>query len=211
MKITIIYDNTSRDRRLGADWGFACLVEAYGRKILFDTGANGNILLNNMKYLGIVPSDITDIFISHDHWDHTGGLEAITGLNKSTWFLPETFQPTRGVSEVRIGETPREIHDKIWSTGTLAAIEHALIIKQEDRMTVVAGCSHPGVENMLAAAGTIGNVSVLIGGLHGFDKFEALNGLDMVCPTHCTQHITEIRERFPEIYLEGGAGRIIDI
>ena len=211
MKVTIIYDNTSRDRRLGADWGFACLVEACGRKILFDTGANGNILFNNMKYLDIVPADITDIFISHDHWDHTGGLEAISGLNKSTWFLPESFQPTRGVPEVRIGKTPREIHDNVWSTGTLADIEHALIIKQDDQVTIVTGCAHPGLENILAAAGTIGRATALIGGFHGFDKFEVLDGLDMVCPTHCTRYIDRIRQGYPEIYAAGGAGSVFDL
>jgi 7,8-dihydropterin-6-yl-methyl-4-(beta-D-ribofuranosyl)aminobenzene 5'-phosphate synthase len=211
MKITIIYDNTSLDRRLAADWGFACLVEAFDRKIMFDTGANGSILTNNMKYLGIRLTDFTDIFISHDHWDHIGGLEAIFGCNRSTWYLPEAFQETKDVTEFRIGKQPQEIHDGIWSTGTLAGIEQSLVIKQDDKVTIVTGCSHPGVENIMAAAATIGEVTALVGGLHGFDKLEALNGLSLVCPTHCTQHITEIRERFPEIYLEGGAGRIIDI
>ncbi len=211
MKITIIYDNTTRDRRLAADWGFACLVEAFDRKILFDTGANGSILINNMKYLEIRPEDITDIFISHDHWDHTGGLEAITGANQSTWFLPDTFQPTKNVSEMRIGKQPQEIHENIWSTGTLAGIEHSLVIKQKGQTVVVTGCSHPGVENILTAAGTVGKVTSLIGGLHGFDNFDALNGLDLVCPTHCTQHITEIRQRHADIYVEGGAGSFFDI
>lgn len=209
MKITIIYDNTTLDRRLGPDWGFACLVEAHNRRILFDTGANGNLLLNNMKYLDIDPADITDIFVSHDHWDHTGGLESIAGVNKSTWYLPETFQPTKNVTEIRIGKTPREIHDNIWSTGTLGGIEHSMVVKQDDQVVVVAGCSHPGVENILAAAATIGKVTALIGGLHGFDNFDALAGLDMVCPTHCTQHIPEILRRYPDIYVEGGAGSVI--
>ena len=44
IKIQIIYDNTSINRDLKADWGFAALIQAYGKNILFDTGANGNIL-----------------------------------------------------------------------------------------------------------------------------------------------------------------------
>ena len=211
MKITIIYDNTTRDRRLAADWGFACLVEAAGRRILFDTGANGNILMINMKYLNIRPADITDVFISHDHWDHTGGLQAFAAVGQATCFVPEPFRQTEKLPMVRIGEAPREIYDHLWSTGTLANIEQSLVIKDNDRAVVVAGCSHPGVEAILAAAATIGRPEALIGGLHGFDNYDALNGLKLVCPTHCTQHAAEIRRRHPAIYAEGGAGGVFEI
>ncbi|MEN8230524.1 MAG: hypothetical protein ABFS38_20355, partial [Bacteroidota bacterium] len=34
--VTIIYDNYQDDATLGADWGFACLVEYQGEKLLFD-------------------------------------------------------------------------------------------------------------------------------------------------------------------------------
>ena len=73
MKITIIYDNETSRRDLTPDWGFACLVEAHGKNILFDAGANGAILLDNMKNLNIDPESIEIIVISHAHWDHTGG------------------------------------------------------------------------------------------------------------------------------------------
>ena len=53
MTVTIIYDNESRKADLPADWGFSCLVSVYGRNILFDTGANGTLLLDNMKTLEI--------------------------------------------------------------------------------------------------------------------------------------------------------------
>jgi len=56
MKITIIYDNTVFRKDLRADWGFAALVETYGKKILFDTGASGSILLANMEKLGYDPA-----------------------------------------------------------------------------------------------------------------------------------------------------------
>ena len=76
MKVTIIYDNTSARPELQADWGFSALVEAKGKRILFDTGADGRILLSNMEKLKIDPKEIEDVFISHLHWDHTGGLSA---------------------------------------------------------------------------------------------------------------------------------------
>jgi len=74
MKITIIYDNEVWKEGLKADWGFSCLLEAYGKKILFDTGANGSIIHDNIEKLNIDHTTIEEIFISHAHWDHTVGI-----------------------------------------------------------------------------------------------------------------------------------------
>jgi 7,8-dihydropterin-6-yl-methyl-4-(beta-D-ribofuranosyl)aminobenzene 5'-phosphate synthase len=49
-------------------------VEADGKKILFDTGANPDTVLKNAAVLGINLSDVEDVVISHHHDDHTGGL-----------------------------------------------------------------------------------------------------------------------------------------
>ena len=74
MKVTIIYDNTAFRKDLQSDWGFSALVEGEDiPKILFDTGANGDILLSNMEKLNINPALIDEVFISHAHADHTGG------------------------------------------------------------------------------------------------------------------------------------------
>ena len=56
------------------EWGFAALVEVDGRRILFDTGARPETVLANARELGIDLSGVTDLVLSHHHWDHTGGL-----------------------------------------------------------------------------------------------------------------------------------------
>jgi 7,8-dihydropterin-6-yl-methyl-4-(beta-D-ribofuranosyl)aminobenzene 5'-phosphate synthase len=56
------------------EWGFAALVEANGKKLLFDTGARPETVLRNAKELGVDLSGITDVVLSHWHDDHTGGL-----------------------------------------------------------------------------------------------------------------------------------------
>ncbi|MFW5944873.1 MAG: hypothetical protein ACOCTU_06395 [Bacteroidota bacterium] len=38
MKVNILYDNTAYLDELTPDWGFAALVEAHDRTVLFDTG-----------------------------------------------------------------------------------------------------------------------------------------------------------------------------
>jgi 7,8-dihydropterin-6-yl-methyl-4-(beta-D-ribofuranosyl)aminobenzene 5'-phosphate synthase len=56
------------------EWGFAALVEADGRQILFDTGAHPRTVLENAKELGLDLSVIEEVVLSHNHEDHTGGL-----------------------------------------------------------------------------------------------------------------------------------------
>ena len=56
------------------EWGYAALVEVDGRKILFDTGANPDVVLKNARTLKIDLSQVEDVVISHNHDDHTGGL-----------------------------------------------------------------------------------------------------------------------------------------
>ncbi len=61
------------------------LVKAGDRVILFDTGLGPASLPNtgqlpaSLALAGVQPSDVTDIFISHAHSDHVGGLITKTG------------------------------------------------------------------------------------------------------------------------------------
>ncbi len=211
MKITIVYDNTAFRRDLKADWGFSCVVEAHDRTILFDTGAKGLILLNNMRELGINPADITDVFISHAHFDHTGGLADFLNINPVTVYIPRSCRKPAGAAEVITVKEPVKMYPDIFSTGELMNKEQSLVIKTDDGVAVVAGCSHPGVEAICAAALQRGPVYALIGGLHGFREFSLLEDVALVCPTHCTRFIPEIKARFPEKYVAGGAGKVIEV
>jgi len=65
--------------------------------------------------------------------------------------------------------------------------------------------------HILDAARQFGKIYGIIGGLHGFSEFELFKDLDLICPNHCTQHKAELKRLYPEKYIEGGAGRIIEI
>ncbi|MBC2715268.1 MAG: MBL fold metallo-hydrolase [Desulfobacteraceae bacterium] len=211
IKISIIYDNTALDENLISDWGFSCLIEGFGKTILFDTGAKENILFANMKKMDIDPLMVDVIFISHNHWDHTGGLSSFLSTNNVPVFAPAEFMTSsRNINLITCG-TRQQICENIWSTGTLSGIEQSLLIKQEDRVTVIAGCSHPGIDEIFTAGRQLGHISALIGGLHGFKNFDLLKNIDLICPTHCTQYIDEIKSIYPDKYIKGGAGRIITI
>ena len=210
MKITIIYDNTAWDHRLAADWGFSCLVEAHGCRILFDTGAQGAILAENMKKLGISADLIDTVFISHDHWDHTGGLPNLLKKRHLPVYVPDSYQHAERFGFIRIRE-PQSIGDQVFTTGELGGIEQSLAVRiEDDQLAVIAGCSHPGVDLILQSASRYGTVSTLIGGLHGFCDLPLVSALKYICPTHCTQYIREIAKTHPEKYISGGAGKTIE-
>jgi len=212
MKITIIYDNKTWEEGLKADWGFSCLVEAYDKKILFDTGTNGSILLHNMKRLNIDPTIIEEVFISHAHGDHTGGLPDLLRINNAVKvYIPVSCPEPPGASEVVRVKEPFKIHENIFSSGELKSIEQSLMVKTQKGLAVIVGCSHPGVKNILKAASQFGKPYAIIGGLHGFSDFNLFKDLDFICPTHCTQFKSKIGLLYPKKYVGGGVGKVIEI
>ena len=219
MKLRVVYDNEAKEG-LESDWGFSCLIEAGGRKILFDTGASGEILSHNMRRLGIRREDIEIIALSHEHWDHIGGLEAVLHQNVAV-YIPSSF--TRGTKK-RIEEKaaavfevsgPADIVPGVHTTGELGmmAKEQSLVLetKGSEDVVVLTGCAHPGLENILEAAKVFGELYGVIGGFHGFDKLKRLGGLKMIVPCHCTVRKEEIMRMYPEKAVWCGAGEIIEI
>jgi len=213
MKITIIYDNDVWKEGLKADWGFSCLVEIENTpKILFDTGANGSILLSNMKKMNIDPKSIDEIFISHPHFDHVGGLSALLDINNNVKvYAPASFRGVHGVKEVVHVSGPLKIHENVLSTGEIDNIEQSMVIKTDKGIVLVVGCSHPEMSHIFTAASQFGKIYGIIGGLHGFNKFDLFKDLEFICPTHCTQHKAEIKKIYPEKCIDGGAGQVIEI
>jgi 7,8-dihydropterin-6-yl-methyl-4-(beta-D-ribofuranosyl)aminobenzene 5'-phosphate synthase len=59
------------------EWGFAAVLETDGRRILIDTGARAETVLKNVTEMKVDLSDITDVVLTHNHSDHTGGLLAL--------------------------------------------------------------------------------------------------------------------------------------
>jgi 7,8-dihydropterin-6-yl-methyl-4-(beta-D-ribofuranosyl)aminobenzene 5'-phosphate synthase len=211
MRVTIIFDNTAFREDLRSSWGFSALVETHGKHILFDTGGNGSILLSNMQKLRIDPRRIGDVFISHSHFDHTGGLSSFLEQNPEvTLWVPPSLRGVKYVKEVIEVATPRKMYEGIYSTGELERIEQSLCVETEKGIVVIAGCSHPRMKHILDVAAQFGKVFGIIGGLHG-NKPESLKELDLICATHCSQYIAEIKSLYPDQYVQGGAGRVIAI
>jgi len=205
MKLTIVYDNETVTEGARADWGFSCIVETEEAKLLFDTGAKGDILIDNMISQGIAPDMIDEVFISHDHWDHTGGLDdLLKAVGKKR---PRIYRPDHS-------REPNEFRDGLITTGTMAGgviEEQSLIIRDEKGLVVLVGCSHPGLDEIMKVALEFGKIHALIGGFHGFDRFRTLHGIPLVLPCHCTKHKEKILELYPGTASRCGAGTVIEI
>ena len=80
-RITILYDAFGRDSAMTKDWGFSALIEIGGKRILFDTGNNSDILAHNAKAKGVDLTRLDFVVMSHRHGDHMGGLNYLLSVN----------------------------------------------------------------------------------------------------------------------------------
>jgi 7,8-dihydropterin-6-yl-methyl-4-(beta-D-ribofuranosyl)aminobenzene 5'-phosphate synthase len=237
MKLVILYDNASCASPFRSGWGFSCLADG---RILFDTGEAPAPLFHNMDQLKVDPEKIETVVISHDHWDHTGGLwellEKRKGLKvvacpgfsgdfkRQAIALEGTLIESNGFQEIdaRIsvtGEIPGQYK------GTFMP-EQALIVKTESGIAVITGCSHPGIVAVIEKVKSLfpeEPIALALGGFHLKDEnsktidsiASALikMGVVKVGPTHCTGKNAQIifQERFGDRYIHLCAGKQLEV
>lgn len=216
--LTVIYDNTASQDFTGS-WGFAALIETNSETLLFDTGWDGTLLLKHMRKLHIDPNDIKKLIISHQHWDHIGGLPEILQANPGIEvYIPASFSENLK-TEIRKRailievKEPVEISQGIRSTGELGdkIKEQALILDTGNGCYVLTGCAHPGLATILDTALVYGKVKGILGGLHDSEEFERLKGLEIIAAGHCTAHKEKIKEIFPSEFIEIEVGLRLDL
>ena len=82
-QITVLYDAFGKASTMKKDWGYAALVEYGGKRILFDTGNNPDILAQNVKAKGFDLRNLDFVVMSHRHGDHMGGLTYVRKVNST--------------------------------------------------------------------------------------------------------------------------------
>jgi 7,8-dihydropterin-6-yl-methyl-4-(beta-D-ribofuranosyl)aminobenzene 5'-phosphate synthase len=80
-QITVLYDAFGKAPAMQKDWGYAALIEYGGKRILFDTGNNGDVLARNARAKGIDLSTLDFVVMSHRHGDHMGGMAYLLSVN----------------------------------------------------------------------------------------------------------------------------------
>ena len=79
MKVTTLIENQAPDS-LCREHGLAMHIEYKGKNYLLDTGASGQFA-ENAHRLGICLSDVDAAFLSHAHYDHSGGYREFFSEN----------------------------------------------------------------------------------------------------------------------------------
>ncbi len=231
LTITIVYDNIPFDERLKPAWGFAALVEYQGHTLLFDTGGDGPVLMENMRVLGIDPGRIEGVVLSHAHGDHTGGLTALLDYGGNpVVYIPCSFsaafkKQVRDRTEVVEVAPGQMIAEGIFSTGEMGQdiFEQALVIQTETGLVIITGCAHPGITSIVKQAQFLFDQSIrlVLGGFHLgnhsqadidaiLSEFRRLK-VEQVAPCHCTgaQAIEMFASEYGEDFLKVGVGGII--
>lgn len=268
-QITILYDAFGKDSAMQKDWGYAALVEFGGKRILFDTGNNPDVLERNAKAKGVDLSKLDFVVMSHRHGDHMGGLSYLLRVNPRVKIyapkegfgvygadLPSTFyrkDPSLPAEQRYYDGTPPEImrFGAAWADanfelidknaeiapdihlialvsdkpGTLELHELSLAINSPEGMVIVVGCSHPGVDRIVAAAASINpRIHAIAGGFHlvvtsdaEIEKIVAIlhdtYKVEYVAPGHCTGEpaFTALKKAFGDRYLYAGLGTTIEL
>lgn len=94
IKLTILSDNTPNpiNKELRGEHGFSLYCEFDGINFLCDTGAS-NLFAVNADILGVKLKHLDFSFISHAHYDHTGGLKYILENSDAPVYLSDrTFK-----------------------------------------------------------------------------------------------------------------------
>lgn len=209
MYVKVLYDDRAK-KGLVSGRGFSCVIDG---KILFDTGEASNSLVENMERMMVSPEDLEAVIISHEHWDHTGGLWEIlkrkSGLK--VYACPsfsDTFKDCVKElgGELILADGMMDVTGGIMVTGEIYGTnldpyipEQALIIKGDKGVSVVTGCAHPGLMAILKKIKRDLNVDkfyMVFGGFHlgdlGAEQISDVVtgmkslGVYKVGPMHCT-------------------------
>lgn len=230
----VIYDNYVTKQGTIADWGFSVLIVGLEKEVLFDTGTKSEIFESNLHILGIDPSGINMLVLSHEHEDHTGGISSLAKVKICIPVLmPYSFSADFKQRMVSLGlkpvmiEAPSMICSNLYTSGEFnyQIPEEALVMDTKKGLVVLTGCAHPGIISMLMKIkNDFGkNIYMVCGGFHLMDKSDEeiktiiseMKKLGVVkCgATHCTgdRQIMLFKDAFNENYVELGTGNKIVI
>ena len=217
MNIKILYDNEAADG-FESGWGFSALINNH---ILFDTGENESSLMANIRTFNIEPKQIDRIVLSHNDWDHIGGVAILKQCGPVDVYLPskspmvlknEIIKHNRNATffEPDIN-TAIELNISVTATLGSKKREISLAVKTLNGLVIITGCAHPGLDTILNYVRDNGKIHAVVGGFHGFNNLDVLREVELIIPCHCTQNLDAIQTRYPHKTHIGYAGAKFEI
>ena len=279
MKITIVMENSipiSTPLPFLAEHGLAMLLESKDRKFLIDSGQSA-ALIHNLSLLGVPLTDIHGIIVSHGHYDHTGGLQALLthrGQPIPVYAIPGIFAARFSASQgkyrpIGIPQTkefliglgadfqyvsaPYQLTEELWLSGPIprqTSFEEGdshLRVKEmnsndsqmdpilddlslyhvgENGLTVITGCAHAGIINVIRHGFAVTGAQKLhgvIGGTHlgpvsREQQEQSLAELarlhpNFIAANHCTGFAMQARlvSLFGDVFRSAPVGSIFEV
>ena len=98
MRLSVIVENLTVKQTLFGEWGYSAWLDAGESRILLDTGGILHVWEHNARALGFDPSRLTDVVLSHGHFDHTAGLSDVLRLapHARVWGAASIARPRWG-------------------------------------------------------------------------------------------------------------------
>lgn len=236
MKVRVLFEKEIANDCCQGGWGLSYLI---GQDFLFDTGERFEYIEHNARCLGIELSTIKHVFISHDHWDHAGGLWGILEKDPSCTVYVCSRSDEEFVRKVRAAAAKTIlIEDKVKLTGSFyssgqlvvdykgfALAEHSLVFEGKNGLVLLSGCAHPGIAKMVDSVRKRFSrpVAAVLGGLHMLNKekryIEYVSGqlkeagVRILGAAHCTGFEAQeiFRREFGKDFIDIKTGMEFDI
>lgn len=142
MKIVCVVENEAcHESKLQSEHGLSFWIDTPNGAVLFDTGQSVPVFSHNLSVLGLSLQTIDALALSHAHYDHTGGLDAVLAAQKSLQLYanPDIFRrryalrngeyKSIGLSidqsrlstlaNINLTSQPLEILPGLWTTGEI--------------------------------------------------------------------------------------------
>lgn len=141
-KITCVVNDIARsDTELRSEHGLSLWIETGQGVALLDSGQTSEVLSHNLAILGLESQEIKALVLSHGHYDHSGGLEAVLTKKSdlTVYAHPDIFRPryslkqgeyhsigfTRDLenlishAKLNLSQEPVQIFPDLWTTGEI--------------------------------------------------------------------------------------------
>ncbi len=138
MKITVLFENSKKDKKLICGHGLSLYIETSSHKILMDTGSDESFI-SNAENLNIDLKDIEYAVISHYHSDHSGGLTAFMEYNKKAKIIVSSMFFNEFYSVVNEEKTNLSLDKKDYDLSRFIFIDTDYIISENVKIITGLG------------------------------------------------------------------------